>query len=237
MQLSVRRRRTDFEPDRGACVSCGRCLWYCPEEHARQEFVQIQQDEQPIESCPNRPRPFNLLSYRIAVRTATMAGIFSLVVAALMLYDFAHRSMKDPFTTTDPSRISARDALKAVLKEQPANESLKEDLRKLDLESRDEYFRQQAFALGARRTVVRRDHRLAGRSPLGGDLAERASAAEARRSTTGLGGQLDPGRAVDRRRAVRRARCCGGRIEPALAGQDGGECGWPGPRDRGEKSS
>jgi NosR/NirI family transcriptional regulator, nitrous oxide reductase regulator len=41
VQLSVRRRRTDFEPDRAACVSCGRCLWYCPEEHARQEFIEI----------------------------------------------------------------------------------------------------------------------------------------------------------------------------------------------------
>jgi NosR/NirI family transcriptional regulator, nitrous oxide reductase regulator len=43
VQLSIRRRRTDFEPDRSACVSCGRCFWYCPEEHARQEFIQIQQ--------------------------------------------------------------------------------------------------------------------------------------------------------------------------------------------------
>ena len=43
VQLSVRRRRTDYEPDRGACVSCGRCFWYCPEEHARQEFIQIQE--------------------------------------------------------------------------------------------------------------------------------------------------------------------------------------------------
>ena len=45
VQLSLRRRRTDYEPDRGACVSCGRCFWYCPEEHARQELIQIQ--EQP----------------------------------------------------------------------------------------------------------------------------------------------------------------------------------------------
>ena len=42
VRLSLRRRRTDYEPDRGACVSCGRCFWYCPEEHARQEFVQIE---------------------------------------------------------------------------------------------------------------------------------------------------------------------------------------------------
>jgi hypothetical protein len=28
--LNLRRRRTDWQPDRGACVSCGRCFWYCP---------------------------------------------------------------------------------------------------------------------------------------------------------------------------------------------------------------
>jgi NosR/NirI family transcriptional regulator, nitrous oxide reductase regulator len=32
--LSIRRRRTDYEPDRAACVSCGRCFWYCPCEQA-----------------------------------------------------------------------------------------------------------------------------------------------------------------------------------------------------------
>ena len=45
VQLSLRRRRTDYQPDRGACVSCGRCFWYCPEEHARQDIVQIQEPE------------------------------------------------------------------------------------------------------------------------------------------------------------------------------------------------
>ncbi|MDZ7616236.1 MAG: 4Fe-4S binding protein [Patescibacteria group bacterium] len=27
---SMRRRRTEYQPDRGACVACGRCFWYCP---------------------------------------------------------------------------------------------------------------------------------------------------------------------------------------------------------------
>ncbi|MCX5683845.1 MAG: 4Fe-4S binding protein [Planctomycetota bacterium] len=35
VQLSVRRTRTDFEPDRGTCVSCGRCFAYCPIERER----------------------------------------------------------------------------------------------------------------------------------------------------------------------------------------------------------
>ena len=33
--LSMRRKRADYQPDRGRCVSCGRCYWYCPEEQVR----------------------------------------------------------------------------------------------------------------------------------------------------------------------------------------------------------
>lgn len=33
--LSVRRRRKDYEPHRGGCVSCTRCFRYCPKEHER----------------------------------------------------------------------------------------------------------------------------------------------------------------------------------------------------------
>jgi len=35
IHLSVRRRRTDYQPDRANCVACGRCFWYCPNEQAR----------------------------------------------------------------------------------------------------------------------------------------------------------------------------------------------------------
>jgi NosR/NirI family transcriptional regulator, nitrous oxide reductase regulator len=40
IHLSIRRRRSDYQPDRTACVSCGRCFWYCPSEQARQGWVQ-----------------------------------------------------------------------------------------------------------------------------------------------------------------------------------------------------
>ena len=40
IHLSVRRRRSDYQPDRTACVSCGRCFWYCPGEQARQGWIQ-----------------------------------------------------------------------------------------------------------------------------------------------------------------------------------------------------
>ena len=33
--LSLRRRRTDYEPDRGDCFACARCFEYCPNELAR----------------------------------------------------------------------------------------------------------------------------------------------------------------------------------------------------------
>ena len=90
---------------------------------------------------PEQPLTSDLLSCRIATRTATVAAVFSLVVAALMLYDLFHRSIKDP------SQDSVLIGLKAVLKEQPGNESIKEEIRKFDQESREEHFRRQAFTL------------------------------------------------------------------------------------------
>lgn len=38
--LSLRRRRTDYQPDRTRCVSCGRCYWYCPNEQVRLGLIQ-----------------------------------------------------------------------------------------------------------------------------------------------------------------------------------------------------
>ncbi len=32
---SIRRRRDEYQPDRGACVACGRCFWYCPSGHEK----------------------------------------------------------------------------------------------------------------------------------------------------------------------------------------------------------
>jgi ferredoxin len=34
---TVRRRREDYEADRGRCLACGRCYGYCPNERARQK--------------------------------------------------------------------------------------------------------------------------------------------------------------------------------------------------------
>jgi len=37
--LSLHRKRTDYEPDRGACVACARCFMSCPSEHERRGLV------------------------------------------------------------------------------------------------------------------------------------------------------------------------------------------------------
>jgi ferredoxin len=46
VQLAVRRRRVEFEPDHAGCVSCGRCFWYCPEEQVRLGIIRQE------EACP-----------------------------------------------------------------------------------------------------------------------------------------------------------------------------------------
>jgi len=39
ISLSVRRKRTDYEPDRGSCFACARCFEYCPNELVRRGLM------------------------------------------------------------------------------------------------------------------------------------------------------------------------------------------------------
>jgi len=39
ISLSVRRKRTDYEPDRGECFACARCFEYCPNELVRRGLM------------------------------------------------------------------------------------------------------------------------------------------------------------------------------------------------------
>ena len=39
ISLSVRRQRTDYEPDRGDCFACARCFEYCPNELVRRGLM------------------------------------------------------------------------------------------------------------------------------------------------------------------------------------------------------
>ncbi len=39
ISLTLRRTRTDYEPDRGDCVACARCFEYCPNELVRRGVI------------------------------------------------------------------------------------------------------------------------------------------------------------------------------------------------------
>ena len=71
--LSVRRRRTDYQPDRAACVSCGRCFWYCPSEQARQGWIQRDHTVSSQRIMSEKPNDA-ALSY-CAARIAAVAGV------------------------------------------------------------------------------------------------------------------------------------------------------------------
>lgn len=56
VQLAIRRRRGEFEPDRAGCVSCGRCFWYCPKEQERLGLI-VLDPAPPIPSQAVPPAP------------------------------------------------------------------------------------------------------------------------------------------------------------------------------------
>jgi len=42
ISLSLRRKRTDYEPDRGSCYACARCFDFCPQELGRRGVIPAQ---------------------------------------------------------------------------------------------------------------------------------------------------------------------------------------------------
>jgi outer membrane protein assembly factor BamB len=80
------------------------------------------------------------IAYRVAVRTALVAAVFSMIVAALLLYDFSRRTMKDP------SEARALRVLRIALDKEPQNEDFLAEYRDTDQELRVEFFRQVALA-------------------------------------------------------------------------------------------
>jgi outer membrane protein assembly factor BamB len=80
-------------------------------------------------------------NYRLATLTAAIAGVFSLVVCALLIYDYSRRGNGDPLEN------EVFQTLKAALAKQPDNDVLKSQIRVLDLQLRREYFRQRAFTV------------------------------------------------------------------------------------------
>lgn len=54
--LSLHRRRTDYQPDRGRCVSCGRCYWYCPSEQVRLGLIKNVSEVVDVTTLPPRTK-------------------------------------------------------------------------------------------------------------------------------------------------------------------------------------
>ncbi len=90
--------------------------------------------------APN-PAGFHASSeYHLMVRVGLVGGVFSAIVCALLLYDYSLRRADNPAETI------AFQSLKAALRENPANDELRQQFRHLDQALREDYFRRRAFA-------------------------------------------------------------------------------------------
>ena len=78
--------------------------------------------------------------YTLVFRCALVAGVFSFLFGALMLWDYTARVEEDPLNA--PEYV----ALKAQLKANPRNEAIQAELRLLDLELRNAYFHRRRFS-------------------------------------------------------------------------------------------
>jgi outer membrane protein assembly factor BamB len=78
--------------------------------------------------------------YRASVRVAVVAGVLSLIILALLLSNYLLFRISDPL---DSKKLIE---LKDSLRRQPDDDSLKEQIRELDLQLRKEYFRRREFS-------------------------------------------------------------------------------------------
>ena len=78
--------------------------------------------------------------YRAAVGTSVAAGLFSLIVAILLLFNNLQNRHADPLNSPELKR------LKTALLQDPKNDSIKGEIRTLDLQLRRGYFRHREFS-------------------------------------------------------------------------------------------
>ncbi len=81
------------------------------------------------------------IRYRAAVATAVVAGVFSAIVCALLVWNYLNSDVTTPLDSEELT------ILKVEQKANPYDERLKERIRRTDLELRREYFRRQAFGV------------------------------------------------------------------------------------------
>ncbi len=97
------------------------------------------EDTQPPE---NTEHPNNTaIYYQTALITAAVAFLLCLVVMGLLIWNYVQAKAIDPL---QPTRI---DVLKAELSKQPENARIKQEIRELDLQIRQKYFRTRTRAI------------------------------------------------------------------------------------------
>ncbi|TWU37882.1 outer membrane biogenesis protein BamB [Novipirellula aureliae] len=77
--------------------------------------------------------------YKIAFRTSIITGVFAVIVALLLINDYARRAEEDPLSGAIYTEM--RDELR----NDPNNEALQASFRELDAELREVYFDQRSF--------------------------------------------------------------------------------------------
>ena len=77
--------------------------------------------------------------YTVVFRCALVAGVFSFLFGTLLFVDYTARVAQDPLNS--PEYLT----LKAQLKANPQDAAVKDELRQLDLELRNEYFQRRRF--------------------------------------------------------------------------------------------
>ncbi|MGQ9504984.1 MAG: outer membrane protein assembly factor BamB family protein [Thermogutta sp.] len=106
-----------------------------PQENVKIEHSPPREGERAGENQPTGP----LAGFYAALRTAIVSGIFVLVIAALLLWSVVRPAGKDPLDSPRYAELQKRLIL------DPQNESLKQEIRDLDLQLRRAYFRERSF--------------------------------------------------------------------------------------------
>ena len=96
-------------------------------------------DDHTVEADALRP-PGAYPGYRAAKRLAVVAGLFSIVVGAMMLGNRWHLKVVDPLNSPQLA------ALKADLARDPGAEPIKRQIQQLDLTLRNEFYQRQNFS-------------------------------------------------------------------------------------------
>jgi len=78
--------------------------------------------------------------YQAAVGTTVVAGVFSLIICALLVSNYFQSKVSDPLDSKELGE------LKATLLRKPKDDSIKEQIRTQDLQLRKEYFRRRKFS-------------------------------------------------------------------------------------------